>query len=122
MIAHIVLFRAKPGVADSDRRAMFDALRAAATEIPTVRRFHVGNRITHGRSYEQLMTEDYPYAAVVEFDDLAGLEAYLQHPRHEGLGALFYQLLDAALVYDYALEAVGPDQGRLGRTHPGPRL
>lgn len=115
MIAHIVLFRAKPGVTDSDRRAMFDAIGAAAAEIPTVRRFHIGNRITHGRPYEQLMTEDYPYAAVVEFDDLSGLEAYLRHPRHERLGTLFYQLLEAALVYDYALEAVGLDRGRPGR-------
>jgi hypothetical protein len=113
VIAHIVFFRPKPGVTDSERRAMFGALRAAATEIPTVRRFHIGNRITHGRPYEQLVTEDYPYAAVVEFDDLSGLEAYLQHPRHESLGTLFYQLLEAALVYDYALEPVGVDQGRL---------
>ena len=48
-----------------------------------------------------MMLEDYPFAAVVEFDDLAGLEAYLNHPQHERLGELFYQLLEAALVYDY---------------------
>ena len=107
MIAHVVLFRPKPDITAADRAAMLDALRAAATEIPSVRRFHVGDRITHGRAYEQLMTVDYPYAAIVEFDDLRGLEAYLQHPKHERLGILFHQLLEAALVYDYALEAVG---------------
>jgi Stress responsive A/B Barrel Domain len=104
---HIVLFRPKPHIAESDRLAMFDALRAASTGIPSVRRFHVGRRVTHGRPYENLMTEDYPYAAVVEFDDLEGLQAYLEHPRHEDLGRLFYALLEAGLVYDY--EVLSPE-------------
>jgi hypothetical protein len=42
---------------------------------------------------------------VIEFDDLAGLQSYLDHPKHEKLGALFYQLLDAGLVYDYDMES-----------------
>ena len=41
------------------------------------------------------------------FDDLAGLQAYLEHPQHEKLGALFYQALEAALVYDYDLKKIG---------------
>jgi hypothetical protein len=104
VVVHIVLFRPKSGIGESDRRAMFDALSAAATNIPSVRRFHVGSRIRHGRPYEHLMEESYPFAAVIEFDDLAGLQAYLDHPRHEKLGALFYQLLDAGLVYDYEMD------------------
>ena len=106
MVVHVVLFRPTSNVSEADREAMFEALRAASTGIPSVRRFQVGTRIRHGRPYEQLMTEDYPYAAVVEFDDLAGLRAYLAHPKHEQLGEMFYKLLDAALVYDYEVEAV----------------
>jgi Stress responsive A/B Barrel Domain len=85
---------------------MFDALRNAAKEIPTVRRFHVGTRVTHGAAYEELMPLDFPFAALVEFDDLAGLQTYLRHPAHEKLGELFYALQDAALAYDYIVEAV----------------
>ena len=105
MVVHIVLFRPKPGISESDRRAMLDALAAAATGIPSVRRFHVGARVVHGRPYERLMTESYPFAATIEFDDLSGLQAYLNHPQHEKLGALFYELLDAGLVYDYDMES-----------------
>jgi hypothetical protein len=103
MVAHIVLFRPKPDITASDRKAMFDALEAATTGIPSVRRFQIGTRVTHGTQYEQMMTADYPYAAVIEFDDLAGLQAYLQHPRHRNLGELFYRLLEAGLVYDYQM-------------------
>lgn len=106
MVLHIVLFRPKPDVTDVDREAMFAALKTAASGIPAVRRFHVGSRVTHGSQYEHMMREDYPYAAVVEFDDLAGLQAYLRHPQHTRLGALFYELLEAGLVYDYQAESV----------------
>ena len=105
MVVHIVLFRPKAGISEADRQAMFDALATAATGIPSVRRFHVGTRVTHGRPYERLMRESYPFAAVIEFDDLAGLRAYLNHSQHEKLGTLFYGLLDAGLVYDYEMES-----------------
>ena len=103
MVAHVVLFRPKPGIPLSDKQAMFDALAAAAEGIPSVRRFQIGTRVKHGPQYEQLMTEDFPYSAVIEFDNLVGLQAYLQHPRHQALGELFYQLLEKALAYDYEM-------------------
>ena len=107
MVLHVVLFRPKAGISESDRNAMFAALHAAANEIPSVRRFHVGTRVTHGATYEPLMTQDFPFAAVIEFDDLAGLQAYLHHPKHRALGELFYRLQDAALAYDYETNGRG---------------
>ena len=107
MVVHVVLFRPKPGLSESERGAMIKALRTAATEIPTVRRFSVGARITHGAAYEALMAQDFPFAAIIEFDDVAGLQTYLQHPRHETLGELFYRLQESALAYDYVLNAAG---------------
>ena len=106
MVAHVVLFRPRRDVSEPDRQAMFKALRAASRDIPSVRRFQIGDRIVHGAAYEQRMAGDYPYAAVIEFDDMAGLEAYLAHPQHEELGRLFYALLDSALVYDYEMRGI----------------
>jgi hypothetical protein len=103
VLVHVVLFRPRAGLSEENRRDMFDALHAAATGIPTVRRFSVGTRVSHGAAYETLMREDFPYAAIVEFDDLEGLQAYLRHPQHEKLGALFYQLQEMALAYDYQI-------------------
>lgn len=104
MLLHIVLFRPKPGISESDRAAMFAALTAAASEITAVRRFQVGTRITHGAAYEKLMLHDFPFAAMIEFDDLAGLQAYLRHPAHERLAELFYRLQEAAMAYDYEVK------------------
>jgi Stress responsive A/B Barrel Domain len=104
VLQHIVLFRPKLGISASDRAAMFAALNAAASEIPTVRRFQVGARVTHGAAYEKLMLHDFPFAAIIEFNDLAGLQAYLRHPAHERLGQLFYELQEAALAYDYEIQ------------------
>jgi hypothetical protein len=101
MLHHVVLFRPRKDVSDADRDAMFGALEAAAREIPDVRTFHVGGRITHGATYEKLMTEDFPFAAIIGFDNLSGLKAYLGHPAHDRLGELFYRLQEAALVFDY---------------------
>ena len=103
MIVHVVLFKPKPTITDADRRAMFEAVRTASTEIPSVKRFRIGRRVTHGRDYETSMTQDYTYAAVIEFEDLQGLKAYLNHASHQHLSELFYALLETGLVYDYEM-------------------
>jgi len=60
--------------------------------------------VTHGRPYEQIMRVNYEFAALLEFDDLAGLQAYLEHPAHEALATRFFNAIDETLVYDFELE------------------
>jgi Stress responsive A/B Barrel Domain len=105
LIAHVILFKPKHSLTDTDRQAVLDGLRAAAAGIPSIRRMRVGRRVRHGRpGYEQLMREDFEYAVIVEFDDVAGLTAYLAHPQHAAIGEHFTQSAAAALAYDYELE------------------
>ena len=103
MVSHIVLFRPRPNLTENDRQALADALDRALRTIPSVRRVRLGRRITHGRGYESAMAEDLSFAAVIEFDDLAGLQAYLRHPAHEALGARFRDLVEAGLIYDFEM-------------------
>jgi hypothetical protein len=103
VIAHLVLFRPRPDLSAATRRELADALANAIRDIPSVRRARIGRRVTHGRPYEQLMRVNYEYAAVLEFDDLDGLKAYLAHPAHEALGARFFEAFEEALMYDYDL-------------------
>ena len=104
MIAHVVLFKPRGDLSDAARRDLVDALTRALAEIPSIRRSRVGRRVLHGRPYESLMRTNYEYAAILEFDDVAGLEAYLEHPAHEALGAQFFAVFEEALMYDFELK------------------
>ena len=104
MIAHLVLFRPRPNLSDADRQGLADGLVGALQAIPSIRRARIGRRVTHGRAYESLMRVDYTYAARLEFDDVEGVKAYLQHPAHEGLGNRFFETFEEALMYDFDLK------------------
>ena len=73
----------------------------AARTIPSVRRFEVGRRLGDGPVYRVGAPPALSYMASVAFDDRAGLDAYLVHEAHVGLGRLFNQALAAAFVYDF---------------------
>ena len=103
MIVHVVLFRPKSSLADEERRGLADALVTAIRQVTSIRRARVGTRITHGRPYELLMRTDYSHAALLEFDDVAGLQAYLQHPAHDALASRFFAAFEEGLFYDFAL-------------------
>jgi hypothetical protein len=104
VIAHVVLLRPRADLGEHDRRGLSDAFSAALHEIPSVRRAYIGPRVTHGRPYEQLMAVDYSFAAILEFDNLAGLKAYLNHPAHEQLATRFFASVEHALMYDFELQ------------------
>jgi hypothetical protein len=104
MIAHLVLFRPRPDLGAEAGGGLVDALSVALREIPSIRRAQIGRRVTHGRAYEALMRVDYPYAVLLEFDDQAGLRAYLEHPAHEPLASRFFEAFEEALMYDYVVE------------------
>ncbi len=106
MVAHVVLFRPRADLGAEERAALVASFSRALREIPGIRRTQVGRRVMHGRPYEQLMKENYEYAAVLEFDDLRALKAYLQHPAHEDLGQRFFASFEAALIYDYEMSDV----------------
>jgi hypothetical protein len=101
MVIHVVLYRPKPNLEKTARSALIEAVSAARDEIPQIRRFVVGRRVGNGPQYLLGNFPDLPYLALVEFSNREGLDAYLAHPGHERLGALFNGTVEAGLVYDY---------------------
>ena len=102
MIAHIVLLQPRPDLTEAQRSAALETLQRAAAEMPEIRSFRLGRRVTHGLpGYEQLMTQAYEFALIIEVDDVAALKRYLQAPAHGALGKLFSTATSAALAYDY---------------------
>jgi hypothetical protein len=105
VIAHIVLFRLRPDVSLEDRRAVLDAWATALKDIPVIRRARVGRRVRIGRSYESLTRLDFPYAAVIEFDNMEALRVYLDHPAHEAMATRLFAAIEDTLIYDFEITA-----------------
>ena len=103
MILHVVLFRPRPELEVEARRGLAKAFADAIDGIGSIKRARIGRRRTHGRPYEQLMRENYTHAAILEFDDLEGLRAYLEHPAHTELGSRFFECFEQALMYDFEM-------------------
>src|SRR5262249_47424432 len=102
MIAHIVLFRPKPGITAAQRRTFAKALSRTCREASSVRRASVGRTARAASGVARIAGSDaYPYAAVIEFDDADGLRAYLSHPAHEELARLFWEACDATIIVDF---------------------
>jgi hypothetical protein len=105
MTLHVVLFRPLAGLSQNDRSRLGVAFANAVRDIPSIRRVEVGTRVTHGRGYEALMRSNLSHIAILEFDDTAGLRAYLEHPAHEALGGLFFEAFEEALIYDFDVKS-----------------
>jgi hypothetical protein len=104
MIAHVVLFNPRADLSEGDRRLLLEALVDASGEIPSIRHFRIGKRVKHGLpGYEQMMADDFEFAAIIEFADMAGLKNYLAHPSHAEIGRHFTRSAERSLAYDYEL-------------------
>jgi stress responsive alpha/beta barrel protein len=100
MVSHVVLMQPRRDLSAGDRAQFVDAFERAIGLIPSVRGVRIGRRLRHGAGYEAgAPVAD--FVAVIDFDDLAGLQAYLRHPAHDDLGARFGQSLNVAMVYDF---------------------
>lgn len=109
MVSHVVLFNLRRDLGPSEHEAFIHALEVALRDIPTIRGFRIGRRVTFGAGYEQGLP-DFEFCGVIDFDDLAGLRAYLEHPAHKDIGARFNESIEGGLVFDY--EMGGPEQAR----------
>lgn len=106
MTSHVVLMKPRPDLSPADRLALVEAFEQAIREVPTVRGVRIGLRTRHGAGYEQFAPDSADYLIAIDFDDLAGLQAYLRHPAHETLGTRFNQSISSALVYDFEVGGV----------------
>lgn len=74
MIRHVVLFTWNAETTDADIVAITQGLRQLPSIVPELRAYHVGPDLNIGGNAD--------YAVVADFDDLAGYEAYRDHPEH----------------------------------------
>jgi hypothetical protein len=100
-MTHVVLFAPRGDLGEAEIGRLSTTLASALDGIPSVRRYQVGRRVRLGTTYDAAAPLDFSYLVVVEFDNREGLAAYLHHPLHEALGALFYETSALALASDF---------------------
>jgi hypothetical protein len=104
VIVHVVMIQPRAAVDRAAIEAAVADLETASRAIPSIKRLRVGQRIRHGLpGYEQSMTADFAYVAIIEFDDQGGLQDYLRHPSHAALSRHFAALGERTLAYDYEI-------------------
>ena len=102
MIAHVVLFDLKPALTAGERHAFMAAFTRAMAEVPSVRDVRVGRRTSIGAAYETA-GDVFSFVAVLEFENVAGLRQYLEHPVHAELGSIFWSSTARSMVGDFTL-------------------
>jgi hypothetical protein len=99
MIAHIVLFEPKASLEHAQKLAFAQSVIEACRSIAAVKRVSLGRRVEIDAGYARSLGDSpSKYAAVLEFEDADGLVSYLNDPRHEGIGRLFWEYCERVIV------------------------
>jgi stress responsive alpha/beta barrel protein len=102
MISHVVMFRQRMDVFKDERDALLQAFEVAVRDIPTIRGVRAGKRVRIGAGYERDGVESPDFIIAIDFEDVSGLQLYLQHPAHVELAARFSQACAVTNVYDFS--------------------
>lgn len=78
MIRHIAVFRWAEGTTPEQIDVVARALRALPDQIPSVRSYDVGPDLAIGEGR-------WDFALSATFDDVAGYQAYVDHPAHRAV-------------------------------------
>ncbi len=76
MVRHILLFSFRDEVGEEDRRKLLEDLREFPVSFPQIKTFELGGN-------ESRRDATYQYGMTMLFEDLEGLNAYLNSEQHE---------------------------------------
>jgi hypothetical protein len=94
MITHILLWNYRPEVPAEERAAIETELRALPEVVPPLA------GLTFGPVFRWRVRE-YRRACVMQFADLAALDAYQVHPAHQAFAARFHPATAELVALDY---------------------
>ena len=95
------MFTPKAELTEVERRSFAQTVVDSLRAIPAVKRAVVARTRDLATSYPNFVGhQTYHYAAIVEFDNEAGLRAYFEHPLHGALAAQFWHYCGGATILD----------------------
>ncbi|MEM9604609.1 MAG: Dabb family protein [Pseudomonadota bacterium] len=95
---HLLLIQFKPEVGPADIDALFAHFKRIPDEIPGI----VGIECGANESPEGL-DKGYTHVVLMTFEDAAARDAYLPHPAHDALKAVFVPMIGDIIVIDYPI-------------------
>ena len=97
MVKHIVLFKLKDEVSESEKltvmRKFKAAIEALPAKIPVIRKIEVGLNINPAESWNIALNS--------EFDTLEDVNTYATHPDHVAAGKLLAETKESRACVDY---------------------
>jgi uncharacterized protein YaeQ len=83
MIRHIVFFKFKPEVTDTDRDHVFNLIRGAVAKIPQAKNFAIVKQLVPTEEwYKERLATDFTWGLSADFETEADLYTYQKHPLH----------------------------------------
>ncbi len=103
MIRHIVLFRFRPDLSNTEIRTVFEAIGALKQHIPQIRQYSWGECMSPENLHKGFL-----HGFTMDFESAGDRDTYLHHVRHEALVAdIILPSLEngseSAMVFDYAM-------------------
>lgn len=95
MIKHIVLFKFKAETTQAQRQALVDALNTLPGRIPEIKGWQVVPSVP-GRP-----PRFYHMALFADFDDVAAVDRYIEHPEHRRVVELVEALCETRAVFNH---------------------
>jgi len=101
VISHLVLFTPKRDLSADDSRLFAQSIVETFRQVGSLDRATVGRAVDIDAGYKRNFGDKtYEFAAVLEFQDRAGLLSYLNHPLHKELGALFWRHCASTVIVE----------------------
>jgi Stress responsive A/B Barrel Domain. len=99
MLIHIVCWKYKPEISESQREEHRQKLKALKGFIPELLSLNVGADVLH-------LERSFDTGLVATFADRAALDAYTDHPEHQKVAALGKQISEKTVSVDFLTEEI----------------
>ena len=96
MLIHIVCWKYKEDINETERDAHREKLRALESVIPEVRRLAVGKDVLH-------LERSFDTGLVVDFEDADALQRYTDHPQHVEVAMLGKIIAEKVVSVDFVV-------------------
>jgi len=95
-IQHMVLLKFKPQVTPEQIHQVFTLQTELQQLIPGITYFACGPY-----SSPEGLNQGYTHGFLMTFESVEARDAFVPHPEHERVKAVFFELLDSAIAFDF---------------------